>query len=147
MAKKQIPPTTKNMLKKSIGQHEQPTSSEHEKICWSFTILDYHGNHGWKDISFGGHKEQIFEKLACLETMSWAEIKNAKKQHHPVSREKLSKQAQQRLMELKQDDIDELFSLRLSGKERVYGVRDQRVLKLLWWDPNHEIYPSKKKHT
>jgi len=145
MIKKKKIPCPKRKVKKSISRLEQPTSSEHEKICWSFEILDYDGYHGWENISFGEHKEQIFEKLAHLETMSWAEIKNAKKQHHSVATKHLSKHAQQRLIQLEQDDIDELFSLRLSGTERVYGVRDQRVLKLLWWDPNHEIYPSNKK--
>ncbi|RKZ46349.1 MAG: hypothetical protein DRR00_24365, partial [Candidatus Parabeggiatoa sp. nov. 3] len=52
-----------------------------------------------------------------------------------------------RLAEIHQDDIDELFSLRLSGKERLWGILDNHILKILWWDANHDVWPSKKKHT
>ena len=41
----------------------------------------------------------------------------------------------------------ELVSLRLSGKQRIYGIQDRGVLLLLWWDPDHKIYPVKKKGT
>jgi len=45
------------------------------------------------------------------------------------------------------DDAEELFEIRLSGKERVWGTMTGAVFNLLWWDPNHEVYEVKKKHT
>jgi len=131
--------------KKRMGQLTQLESGENEKICWSFSILDYDGAHGWGEVSFGNHKEKIFDKLASFETMSWAEIKKNKKNNHSISKENLIPSMQKRLIELEQDDIDELFSLRLDGTKRVFGVRDRRVLKLLWWDPDHAICLSNKK--
>jgi len=39
-------------------------------------------------------------------------------------------------------NTDALVSLRLSGKERVWGILQENALLLLWWDPGHEICPS-----
>ena len=51
------------------------------------------------------------------------------------------------LKRLKIDDIDSLFSLRLDGTLRIFGIRKQNYLQILWVDQNHEVCPSKKKHT
>jgi hypothetical protein len=59
----------------------------------------------------------------------------------------LEKDARDRLVELRLDDLDELWSLRLSAQERVWGVITLNVFSLLWWDPEHTVYEVKKKHT
>ena len=84
-------------------------------------------------------------KLAHYESMTWSSIEGPN--NHFVSVGDLAKAARDRLTAIRQDDVDELFSLRLSGKERIYGVRVEAVLRLLWWDPYHEVYPVEKKHT
>ena len=88
--------------------------------------------------------------------MTWGELAKAsggRKQgnnHHFVKVEKLTKQAKDRLVELKQEDVSELFSLRLTALTRIYGVRNRRALKLLWYDKHHgtnerAVYPVKTK--
>ncbi len=57
---------------------------------------------------------------------------------------KLSAEARQRLVELRQDDVDELFSLRMTGRRRVWGFREANVLRFLWWDPDHQVCPVDK---
>ncbi len=52
--------------------------------------------------------------------------------------------AQSRLLHLKLDDEEELFRFRLDGESRVWGIREGRVFRILWWDPGHEICPSAK---
>jgi hypothetical protein len=87
-------------------------------------------------------------KLSDFESMTWNQILiEGKKQHHSSEVYKLSKEAQKRLAEIQQDDVDSLISLSLAGKERVWGILEEGALKILWWDPNHKVYPSKKKHT
>ena len=82
-----------------------------------------------------------------MERLTWAKLKETSggmsqgTNHDPVSVGHLIAAAQTRLRELRHDDVDELFSLRLTGRARVYGIRDGRALKLLWYDHNHEIYP------
>ncbi len=47
-------------------------------------------------------------------------------------------------MDLPYEDVDELFSLRMTGKIRVYGIAIEQQLNLLWYDPKHEIFPIRR---
>lgn len=85
---------------------------------------------------------RVVEKLRSFETMKWSAIMGHN--NHSVPIERLSPEAQDRLMDLKRDEVEEVFSLRITGRERVIGIRQDNVLHLLWWDPKHEVCPSTK---
>lgn len=116
------------------------------KISWHMGIVDLEGSWPWpvddKKTIWG----RIFPKVKSFETMTWAEIMK-EGQSHSVAVSEIISSASKRLEEINQDDIDALFSLRISARERLWGIRDQHMFKILWWDPNHEVCPSKKKHT
>ncbi len=115
---------------------------------WRLSMLEMVDPFGWHKIESVEKLREILGKLCELEALSWNEILVIrKKQNHEVDSGDLSKEAQKRLVEIFQDDIDSLVSLRLSGAERVWGIREKAVLKLLWWDPNHQVCPSLKKNT
>lgn len=122
----------------------EPEESGKNSPVWRFSIMDFDGPFGCGDLTAQTAKG-IHSKLSQFEGMNWNEIERSGS--HNVSRDKLTKEAQERLKVLKQDDIDELFSLRLAGKERIWGIRERSVLRLLWWDPEHRVCPSHKKHT
>lgn len=114
---------------------------------WRIALLEMVDPFGWHTIQ-REKLDEIRDKLAEFEKLSWNEILVQQKHwHHTVQVEKINKDAQERLKEVNQDDIDELVSLHLSGKERIWGIRELGVLKLLWWDPEHQVCPSLKKHT
>jgi hypothetical protein len=77
--------------------------------------------------------------------MTWAQIMGTGS--HPIPVGDITPDAQRRLEAIGQADVDELFSLRFTGRERLWGIRDRHTLKVLWWDPGHEICPSTKKGT
>ena len=66
--------------------------------------------------------------------------KSGKSKNHFVNVEDLSKEARDRLSELGIND-DQLYSLRLDGLSRIYGIRELNVLEIIWIDLSHEIYP------
>jgi len=100
--------------------------------------------YGWHEV--GADKlHHIRTKLMNFESMTWQEILN--RNNHLVQLERLDRTAQQRLRELKLDDLDALVSLRLSGVERVWGYLEHNIYTLLWWDPNHQVCPALLKHT
>lgn len=45
------------------------------------------------------------------------------------------------------DATDSIARFRLSGTKRLYGFLVDNEFHLLWWDPNHEVWPSRKRHT
>lgn len=92
--------------------------------------------------------DEIREKLSQFEAKSWNDILVAEKhRNHTVSANEICKDARDRLAALRLDDIDQLISLRLTGAGRVWGFRIGLVLHLLWWDPDHLVYPSPLRNT
>ena len=52
--------------------------------------------------------------------------------------------ARDRLAEIGQDDLDELMSFRITGESRVWCIQDSAIMRVLWWDPHHGVYPIEK---
>lgn len=72
--------------------------------------------------------------------MTWAEIDSHRScGFMPVS--ELSKDAREYLVETQRDDVDQLYKLRLDKRARIWGIRRGDKLRILWWDPDHTVYP------
>jgi hypothetical protein len=112
----------------------EPATHNHERISWHLGALDLDGPFCPKRIGEPSLAD-VVDKLRSFETMTWSEIIG--KKHHPIPFSGLRSAAQDRLRELKLDDIDTLMSLRFTGACRVLGIRDKAVLRVLWWDPDH----------
>jgi len=79
--------------------------------------------------------------------MTWSAIfLDAKKQNHSCDVASLSSKARTRLLEIGMDDQDKLWSIRLSSKKRLWGILDRGIFYIVWWDPNHQVYPSTLKN-
>jgi hypothetical protein len=139
-----LAPKNRPPLSNKIPRQSQQQISDQAKPVWRFSLLDWDGPWGWRDVEANKWQE-ILQKLGHFETRTWADIKSDGNavdiQNSP------NPEASKRLTEIHLDDIEELFSLRLSGKERIWGILDNHIFKLLWWDPNHEVWPSTKKYT
>ena len=129
-----------------IPRQSQEVNSGQETPVWRFSLLDWDGPWGWRNVDTSKWQE-ILQKLGNFETRTWADIKRDGNNHAVLIQNSPNSEVPKRLAEIHLDDIDELFSLRLSGKERVWGILENYILKILWWDPNHEVWPSIKKHT
>ena len=89
----------------------------------------------------------IITKLKDLEGLTWQEIMSASggrahgTNNHFEDVADLCKEARNRILELHMEDVDRVFSLRLTSTERLYGIIDEGIFFIIWYDPNHEIYP------
>lgn len=122
-----------------------PQNFDKERPSWGLQTIEKDGPFGWSKIPHKELWDNIIKKLGEFETMTWAEIKGPN--NHFISIDKCDKKAQKRLKDIDQDDVDQLFSLRLMGKYRVFGIMEGAKLKILWCDPDHLVCPSKLKHT
>lgn len=149
MGKKGIPKVRlgfKDTLDKT-PRVQRPTANYDESPSWRFGLLEMVAPYGWHIVD-AAKLIEIRNKLADLESMTWHDILvKAADRNHPITIDKICDPAKDRLNALGLDDIDHLISLHLSGKERVWGILELGTLRLLFWDPEHEICPSKKKHT
>lgn len=131
-----------------ILQGADPDFYRTQTPVWSLRSLDLdHSRWGWKRLGHEAVWQKIWPKLRDREGMTWAEIeqevggrKSGTNSHNVAVATDLIREAQQRLDELGHL-ADSLFSLRLQGTQRIYGIREGRVLRLIWFDENHEICP------
>jgi hypothetical protein len=52
-----------------------------------------------------------------------------------------------RLEVLQRDASGGLYEFHIDGLRRFWGIRRGHVCYLIWWDPNHKIWPSTLQHT
>lgn len=137
--------------KQTSKQHFQ--SSDTKNIVWVFDNIDKGGKFAF-DLSREDFNHQlVLEKIIDYSSMTWSQIKqqthdNNKSKNHEISVSKLSSEAKKRIKEKQLDeDTDSIFSIALQNKIRIIGIREDEKFHVLWYDPKHEVCPSKKKHT
>lgn len=95
--------------------------------------------------------DEILPRVKDWDKITWKEILNEKKDHHPINVDKLTKKAQKRLEKL-HIEAEAVYSLRFKGTHRLYGLIENGVFNVLWFDKNHGdndgcVCQSHKKHT
>jgi hypothetical protein len=120
-----------------------PESFDKQHIAWQFHRMDKaHDKWGWEQLH-APQWRRVLQSLESFEGLTWSQIKEAAggrrrgTNHHSIRINDLSKAARDRIIELRLDQYDKVFSLRLTNTLRIYGIRDERVMRLLWYDPYH----------
>lgn len=115
---------------------------------WSFRLCDMQ-HERWGIGKNAGYLGGLLARFKEWERVTWGDIltttagRKSNTQSHPIPVEKLDKGAAKRLTELNLDSYDVLYSLTVTGKQRVWGimVEETGTFQLLWYDPRHEVYP------
>lgn len=147
--RKKVPVETPKSIKVAYHINDKPFRWSFEKCLWKDSC--------WQDCeSLQFFVEHIVFKLQDFETMKWQEILDASggkseghgNNSHWIKTGELSREAKGKILENKYlEDYEKIFSLRLSGKERLLGVVDLDMFFVLLYDAKHKIAPSKLKHT
>lgn len=122
------------------------------KPTWRFNRIESSQNYPFPDDAKTLYS--IFKKLASYETMTVSEIENDRSNHsgpYDLSDERILDKLDKKVLEeinQKRINIDQIHRFTIHGSQRVYALSFTRgVYELIWWDPNHQIYPLPKKHT
>lgn len=124
---------------------ERVSSDADERIAWRLGRLDVDGQWSFFRCRDADMIDRVWKFLRDTESMKHHDVVGARS--HMIQVSKIIRDARQRLEQLQQDDVDELLSLRVEGKLRLWGIRERNIVYLLWLDPEHEICPSPLKHT
>ena len=131
---------------KVVQRRFDPEAFMKTSPSWRFRSVDKDGRWGHAALK-GSWWDEIYSKLQDFESMTWAAIleqsggRTRGTNSHEVPVSNLCKEARKRLRGMGYE-VDSIFSLRLKGLVRIYGIREGAVLKLLWFDKKHEIYPT-----
>lgn len=148
----QAPAFTKGAVPKRLAQFANSCPQLDSRPSWRFSLADTATDSPWV---WGGFDEacavKIFKLAVEMEKLAWREVQSQNTggakgglRNKAIPVENLSSEAQNRLVALNLDDVDELFRFRLGNLERLWGIRlgDPWVFYPLWWDPNHQVCPS-----
>lgn len=90
---------------------------------------------------------EIKSTMIYMSALRWHEIHSQMtgggerhRKHHSQSFDSLCDEAQARWIEIDRTE-DELFRFRCGGRQRIWGFREGHVFFVVWWDPEHQIYP------
>lgn len=116
------------------------------QISWRVSMMDLDGR--W---SFDGAiTKRVLDKLAHFEKKTvdeWTSARGSQKVLKRIPVENLCAEAQKRLQQIRRDDVDELWEFHLNARQRIWCVRYESTMYLLWWDPDHQVCPSALRNT
>lgn len=126
-----------------------PASAFHMTMTWSRAHSDCEGEWSWgqsRQWSDADWRETIEPKLRVFSTLTWKEIDThssdtGHKMHHNMDTESICDEAQYRMVEIDRYE-DVIFRFRLGNKRRLWGHRVVANFEILWYDPEHKIYPT-----
>ncbi len=124
---------------------DQIESNEKSPI-WSFKLFD-----SQLELPNGSDTSSDFREICnhikSYEGMTWNQILTRTDRDHFISVAKIKRFAQDRLQTIGLDEVETLVRFRFSGRNRLWGMKEGIIFRVLWWDPEHEICPSEKRHT
>ena len=136
-----------------------PRSADNEKtnvmekhIIFRFDCLDLDDDCPWpmSRMTEREHRDVLL-KLADFEKSTVGELRSSSYRAFTIYNDFSScpnTKAVDRLGEkYETGQTDAIARFRLSGKKMLYGFLVGNEFHIIWWDPEHEIWPSKKKHT
>jgi hypothetical protein len=132
--------------KRAVIRHWPSVAQSGEQFSWRIGSIDRQFPTPWTSLG-PAIIEQIHGFLANLEKMTWPEACTGGYPAQIVKLGDAPKPVRDYLESVRRDDTDDLVELRIGGKPRIWGVRRGSVCHLMWWDPEHRVWPSIKKHT
>lgn len=110
-------------------------------MVWRLGRLDLGGPWGWGELD-GEHLERLHTVMSEFEA-STPRILRVGSKLRDIPPEDLCRGAQQRLLDIAEDDTIGLSELRLGHKKwRVWGFLTGSMFDVLWWDPEHTVCPE-----
>lgn len=138
-------------LEKKAKLPPKSLSPAQELMKLDRTIEDREGHWTWgeaRDWTDDFWNKALGPFIIGYTSKTWGEIwaekwgSKGKRKHVSYPTSSICKEAQDRLIELKLDDFEQIFRFRMTGEERVYGFVPHPTFQLLWFDKKHKVFPT-----
>jgi hypothetical protein len=121
----------------STGGNDPPPE-DRRWLTWRLARIDLDGDWSWIRL-IPEHHHQLRAIFAEYEGTPLHVLRQNERIRNIPVRE-LNPEARARLEAIQQDDLDELWELRLGvGDWRIWGILDRSRFDVLWWDPDHTV--------
>lgn len=120
--------------------------NSHERVCWRFTHADRESQWGLQHLTTETW-HAILERLMHFETMTVQELRESSVYTEYDLPSRMTPASLRRLEEMNLGDMTKIGRFRVWKQPRLYGFMEGNVFHVLWWDPQHEIYPWEPRNT
>jgi len=117
---------------------------EGSPLVWLFINADVTGPYPPSTTWDSTARRVMIDKLPVFERMDTSSFLGICHRHPTRG---LDREAVQRLRKIKLDDMELLYSLPMSGIGRLWCMKHTNMMSVLWWDPEHKVFPVSKKRT
>lgn len=130
---------------------------EDTALSWRFSTLDraYPQEGGWDAVDEADLR-RIVDRIAALDDRPLVQVvagsATSQRDFTVYDQSTIDRgftaDAKRQLARRERDDATEIARIRIGSAKRLYAVKTPRgVFEMLWWDPNHEIYPTEPRNT
>lgn len=144
---KKLKPQDGSAVKMVAIKEDYQAKDFHKNPSWRFHRADKNGPFAWPDRCEKTALE-VYNFLHSLDSQSWHTIFSGTS-HHNIQFHAMSPDAQSRFRNMcLENHCDSLISLRMTGIKRIFCyISDGHVGNIVWYDPEHRVCLSHKKHT
>ena len=122
----------------------------HLQVTWCVRKRDVAGTWSWQEMRLWSDHEweqTIHPAFDQFERLTWAEVQKqisgeGHLMHHEHELPTVCEEAQARWIELGLEEFDTLFRFRLGNTRRFWGFRIGGHFFGVWWEREHNIYPT-----
>ena len=144
-SKPKIPILSNDIQTPKIPTYLGYPNLEGRYLSWRLSSADIDGPFSCSQFTPDDFK-LLWDRLRAFEKMNVSQFRTANS-FHRVPTANITRIAKERLNKLKLDDIDIVYSFRITGTCRLWCMRHENILSVLWWDREHKVYPVGKRHT
>lgn len=148
---KALKPPPQKVLKRPVGKLPE-RGGFHRPPLFSLEHADRGSGYSFHfRVEDAGDSHALLAFLREIGNLTWAEIRShttggrtGHKKHHDMPVAEICNDAKERLASMRLDEVigDNLFRFRLSGTQRLWGFITENTFHVLWWDPEHKVYPT-----
>jgi hypothetical protein len=129
---------------------QQPDAVLGKTPLFCFNHADRATSEAWQFSPSDQESIKLLDFLCDMGCETWRDIDrmqfkgNQRHHYHPL--EKITRKAKRDAdrQELGEKFGDEMFRFRLGKRRRLWGFRVGRTFHVIWWDPEHKVYPGEK---
>jgi hypothetical protein len=133
--------------KKTPAVAGEVTLYSEEKAAWRFGRIQLVKPYGWHVLDIAG-VNKIKARLAELERCTWKDIfvRDAD-DNHRFDVATLKCPTARNWLQNNMSDQPSIWTIKVASRERIWGILAEGAYRIIFWDPNHLIWPVPKKHT
>jgi hypothetical protein len=137
---KRYPKSIQEVSGKKQPRTVEDVSYGNLKAAWRINRMQLMDPYSWRKLP-PDKIEYLHKKLSEFEQRTWNEIfVDDKRRNHPLPVLELKCPLARKWMAEHMPGEDQLWTLRLSGAERIWGIFREGVYQVVFWDPNHIIW-------